>query len=296
MATDVTEGFIKLYSKAFELALQKKDSLLQMAVDMAGGYRGEKVQPVKRVGEVSFEEKMARLEPTNPKEPSYSARALTPRTWKCPVIFDRTDEFFLGFSPESALMEASRAALNRKKDEIIAGAFLANALTGKDGSTSTPFDTTNGRVAITVGGANTPINYEKIVEGKRILGQNFALDQNEQVFTLISWKQHAKLLSQLEVIEDKYKTRANIDENGNVKSLLGVNFITADFTSLISSTTRSCPMWTRSGMHMGTWDGVTVKVDDLPTQSYARQLYHEFTANAVRLDEKKVVEILAYET
>lgn len=295
MATDVTEGFLKLYSKTFELALQKKDSLLQMAVDMAGGYTGEKVQPVKRVGEISFDEKMSRLEPTNPKEPSYSARALTPRTWKCPVIFDRTDQFFLGFSPESALMEASRAALNRKKDEIIAGAFLATALTGKDGSGSTAFDTTNSRVAITVGGANSPINYEKIVEGKRILGSNYALDNNEAVYCLISWKQHAKLLSQLEVIEDKYKTRANIDENGNVKSIMGVQFITSDFTSLISSTTRSCPMWVKSGMHLGVWEGVFADVTDLPTQSYARQLYHEFTANACRLDEKRVIEILAYE-
>ena len=297
MATTIDEGFVKQYSDYFELALQKQDSKLQQACTMAGGYTGEKVQPVKRVGSFEFQPRVSRLQPTINVEPAYYARALAPQPYQVAPIFDRTDAMFLGFSPESSLAESGRAAANRLKDNVLAGAFLTPALTGKDGLSSTPFDTTNMLVPIGTGGNNTGINYDKWVAALEILGRMRALDSGEMPFILISFKQHSRLLKQLEVIDQKYKIKANIDERGRVASMLGVTIIVDDFDALYSAgtNTRKCPMWVKSGMHIGMWDDVKVMIEDRADISYARQIFHEIVLGGTRLDERRVVEIDCFE-
>jgi hypothetical protein len=176
VASTVDEAFQKSYAGFLTAVLQQQDSVLQNLVTMAGGYKGEKVQPVKFVGTFEFQEKLSRLQEVVYIEPPYSARALAPRVWRVAPIFDRQDELFIGFSPQGAIAQGGRYAMNRKKDSIIAGSFLGSALTGKDGSTSTAFDTTNQDVASSVGGASTGFNYAKFLAGWQILGQNHALD------------------------------------------------------------------------------------------------------------------------
>jgi hypothetical protein len=296
MATDITEGFKKAYSDYFEQVLQVQDTRLKQAVSMATGYRGEKVQPVKRIGTFEFAERTQRMQPTIYVEPGYSARAIAPRTWQVTPIFDRTDQFFLGFSPQGAIATEGRSAENRKVDSIIAGAFFSTALTGKDGGTSTVFDATNSNVGINTGGSNTGFNYAKFLAGREILGRNQALNNGETAWVLLSYAQETKFLQQLEVISSEYRNAVRMDEGGHINGFMGVNFITGDYAELLpSANLRYVPMWVPSGMHYGVWDGVVVKFDEVQSMSYAPSIFHEFTANATRLDEKRVIRIDCYE-
>jgi hypothetical protein len=294
VAVDVSDAFRKEYSNFLEQTLQVADSRLQRAVTFAGGYRGEKVQPVKRIGTFEFAERMSRLQPTINVEPTYSSRSIGPRIWQVAPIFDRTDEFFIGFSPESQIAVGGRSAFNRKKDSVIASAFFATALTGKDGATSTIWDTTQD-VATSVGGSGTGFNYEKFLAGLELLGRNQALE-TERPFVLLSYAQQTRFLKQLEVISSEYNLSVQKDDTGRIRGFMGAEVIVGDYAELLpSANLRYVPMWVPSAMHLGMWDDLMVSFDERVDLSHAMQIFHEFVGNATRLDEKRIVRIQCVE-
>ena len=62
-----------------------------------------------------------------------------------------------------------------------------------------------------------------------------------------------------------------------------------------SGTIRMCPCWVSSGMHLGTWDDLSIIISDRPDKRHMKQIFATFTIGATRLEEGKVIKVEAKE-
>ena len=172
MAFEIPDHYSRSFTTNVELLLQQEDSRFSDCVTH-GTYVGEQSQVVKQFGEVEFQEKTSRLADTNFSEIEHRQRWAFPTDYDLALPVESEDQIRMLDSPVSPYTGAMSAAWNRKKDSVIMTAALGTAKTGKNGSTSTTFDTTNFSVAVDFvlsGGAVTSgLTVPKLTEVKRIM-------------------------------------------------------------------------------------------------------------------------------
>ena len=80
---------------------------------------------------------------------------------------------------------------------------------------------------------------------------------------------------------------------GQLKTWLGFNFIkiTRLGTTLSGGTIRKVFAWHRAAMQLGIGKEPSVRIDQRPDLNYAWQVFMNMTLNAVRLEEKRIVQI-----
>jgi hypothetical protein len=289
MPNEIFTVYQRLYSQEFKLALQREDFLLAGWTEQRTDYTGAAVQPLKTVGKVSFSAR-TRLGNTPWEEPQYYARWLVGQARHLPLIYDVTDEAQLGFNPQGALIKAARAAMNRLKDETILAACFANAVTGGDGTGSTPFPSSM-VVDVDVGGTGTGLNYEKIVTALELLGQQ-EVNKSEPMVMVVSSKQMGQLMRQSEAIMTEYSVAARRDSSGRIVGLLGIDIVEINYAGFLSGGVRDVPLFVKSGMHLGIWPAATeVHIERLTEKNFATGIYHSVMLGATRTDEGKVVRI-----
>jgi hypothetical protein len=89
------------------------------------------------------------------------------------------------------------------------------------------------------------------------------------------------------------------NDKGLIMSWRGFNFIHSERPSLTTTATddaagqsKAIPMWVKSGMYLGIWNDIKTNIsqrNDLRGEPW--QAYTKMSANATRLEEKKVVKI-----
>ena len=62
------------------------------------------------------------------------------------------------------------------------------------------------------------------------------------------------------------------------------------------SSVRKCLLYTKSGIGLAIGRDIVSRIDELPTNHYAKQLYFSMAIGASRLEEEKVVEISCLES
>ena len=75
---------------------------------------------------------------------------------------------------------------------------------------------------------------------------------------------------------------------------MGFNFIDSQKLAL-SGTDRTVFCWAKSGIVLGVWNDIEVKISERADKSYANQVYVKGTFGATRTQEKKVVAITCSE-
>jgi hypothetical protein len=294
MAFEIPDHYSRSFTTNVELLLQQEDSRFSDCVTQAT-YTGEQAQVVKQFGEVEFQEKTSRLADTNFSEIEHRQRWAFPTDYDLALPVEKEDEIRMLDSPVSPYTSAMSAAWNRKKDAVIVAAALGTAKTGKNGGTSTSFDSTNFQVAVDfvlAGGTLTSgLTIAKLTEAKRMLdaaecpmmGRYFGAGST----------QFQDLLNTTQITSADYNTVKAL-VNGEVDTFLGFKFKRYEgFTS--ASSVRSCIAWHKTGLHLGTWNGLETKIGERPDKKYLVQVFMKGTVGATRTNEEKVVEVLCSE-
>lgn len=289
----ITEHMIRQYSSNVELTLQSKKHWL-MGTYSTGQYRGEAGQVVRKFGETEFNEKLSRHADTQFSDIAHKQRWVYPKDYTLALPVDKEDEIKMLDSPQSPYVMAMAAAWNRRQDKTLYEAFFADAKTGKDGGTTTAFDTSNQQIAV----AATGLTLDKLLQAQEILGNNYA-DEDEKAFIAITPKQLTDLLETTEVKSADYNTVKTLVE-GKVDEFLGFKFIKFPYmrsisSSLDASSYRRIPCWVQSGMHMGNWNSRETRIGERADKEYTTQVFMRGSHGATRTDEGKVVEILCSE-
>jgi len=179
----------------------------------------------------------------------------------------------------------------RAQDDALITGFFATAETGENGTTDESFDTTNYRVAASVGGASSGLNVAKLQAAMRRLMTAHKGELQEMAYCAIGPYEHDLLLKEIQVTSGDFNGGEPVLRNGKINSFMGFNFIITDRLN-ITGGNRLVPCWVPSGMHLGLWQDIQAKVDQRPDKSYAWQVYLCGTFGATRLQQGKVIQIL----
>lgn len=286
MSVQITTAFVNQFSSNIQMLSQQMGSLLRNAVDVET-VNGEKAF-FDQVGSAAAVLRTTRHADTPLIDTPHSRRMVTMSDYEYADLIDDQDKVRLLVDPTSTYARAAAAAMGRAMDDVIIAAALGNSLTGKDGTTSTPFDSNN---QIAVGGAG--LTLAKLIEAKEILDSN-DVDPSIPRYIAVSPKQITNLLDDPEVTSADYNTvRALV--KGELDTYVGFKFVTTNRLGLDGSNDRRCFAWAMDGIKLAVGKEPTARIDERADKSYATQVYYCMSVGATRMEEAKVVEILCDE-
>lgn len=280
------------YTTMLDLLLQQRMSKLR-GYCASGTHVGKMASPVQYIGVLQARAPAGRYAPIQFQVPNYTRRWVFPTDREIPVPLDTFDELRTIVDPKSGINEAVVSAYNRFFDDLLIAAALGSASTGVDASSlsTETFDTTNAKVADTYGAsASTGMTYPKLTEAWRIL-RHYQNDLDaEPPCVVIGSKQEDELKRQQEVINSDYGGGFR-SADGAVRRAAGFDLIVSERLS-VASNIRSCIAFVKSGLYLGIWRDMTVRIDnrvDLSSQPW--QLYSMASAGATRTQQFKIIQI-----
>ena len=286
MSVQITTAFVNQFSSNIQMLSQQMGSLLRNAVDVET-VNGEKAF-FDQVGSAAAVLRTTRHADTPLIDTPHSRRMVTMSDYEYADLIDDQDKVRLLVDPTSTYARAAAAAMGRAMDDVIISAALGTALTGKDGTTSTPFDSNN---QIAVGGAG--LTLAKLIEAKEILDSN-DVDPSIPRYIAVSPKQITNLLDDPEVTSADYNTvRALV--KGELDTYVGFKFITTNRLPVDGSNDRRVFAWAMDGIKLAVGKEPTARIDERADKSYATQVYYCMSVGATRMEEAKVVEIICDE-
>jgi len=276
---------------AVDTALQRQysDNILLLTQQLLVKVAPTVYQKPNCSGEMSFQdqlasedadEKLARNEVVRNTDPSYERRKIVPRYfYKAPLV-DNMDKVMLVKDPTNEIVQNNGGALARAKDQTICTAFFATAYSGKDG-------TTENAISHTIATGSVGLTMAKIRSAKKTLDQN-EVPATDRYFAITA-EEVEDLLVLTEVTSTDYaQVKALV--SGQPGTICGFNFIQTERLP-ISSTTRKCAAYHKTGMVLGIWIDLKASIDIMPGLHFSAQIYAGQSYGATRLEEDKVVEV-----
>jgi len=276
---------------AVDTALQRQysDNILLLTQQLLVKVAPTVYQKPNCSGEMSFQdqlasedadEKLARNEVVRNTDPSYERRKIVPRYfYKAPLV-DNMDKVMLVKDPTNEIVQNNGGALARAKDQTICTAFFATAYSGKDG-------TTENAISHTIATGSVGLTMAKIRSAKKTLDQN-EVPATDRYFAITA-EEVEDLLVLTEVTSADYaQVKALV--SGQPGTICGFNFIQTERLP-ISSTTRKCAAYHKTGMVLGIWINLKASIDIMPGLHFSAQIYAGQSYGATRLEEDKVVEV-----
>ncbi len=304
MPTDFTinNHHILQFTQNVELLLQQIRPRFAGAV-AEGKYlstpQGAMAQVIKQFGEVDFSPLLPGDQPnqwygaTVWDEIEHHQRWAIPADHKLSLPIAKQDELRMLGSPKSPYAEAGRAAYARLWDDYVIAAATNPAKTGTYDDlqdTVLPAEQIIGH-DYDPHGQGQGLTISKLIKAKELLIAA-GNEPSEPRFFACSERQLSDLLNTTEVTSADYNTlRALV--RGELDTFLGFKFISTERLSMTAGTPpiRHCIAWVKSGIAVGMWDGLEVKVDERPDMNYVWQIYMRCTLGATRTQEKKVVQV-----
>lgn len=290
MSVNIPNHYAQQFATNIEMLLQQKDSRLRSLVT-SGSYIGEQASPVDQIDAVEMQPVTGRFEPMGRVDADTARRWVSPEDYDLNQLIDSFDKLRLLTNPDSIYVKNAVAGAMRKMDTVIINAFFAAAKTGKTGSSSTTFPSTQ-QVLVNHGASgNTGLTVAKLREARRILRANEVDLDSDAITCVVSSKQEDNLLAEAQVISLDYNDRPVLVD-GRLKSFLGMSFVPSERLPVDGSSYRRVPVFAKSGMHLGIWNDISTDVTqrkDLRGLPY--QAYCYMSVGATRLEEKKTVEI-----
>ena len=313
MSFNINTAFVQQYSTNIMMLLQQQGSRLRNVVQNYS-FQGKAASMAEQFGSVSPVRNQARHSDTPLISTPQDKRWIYPNDYDWADLIDNQDRLRMLIDPAGPYTQAGVMAMGRAiDDEIISGFFGANN-TGENGTVSTgtlyAYNSNSQIIAGTTGAsAATGLNIAKLRAAKKKLLEAELDVDNEQLFCVISAKQHDDLLNEAQAISLEYNTRPVLVD-GRIMSFMGFNFIHSEripgasgFNTSINPgvstgstdgtyTTGSrwmVPVFAKSGVALGLWNDIQATVDRRPDKRNSWQVYVTATLGAARLEEKRCV-------
>lgn len=298
MPNSITTANITEFQSNVALLLQQTDSRLAGAVTPYS-LKGEAAEVLEQFGQTTAVTGLGRHADTPILDVPQDRRWCYPTDVDWGTMVDKQDLLRLMIDPKSQMTQSGVAALQRAKDDIIAAAIFGVAKTGKTGSTSTSFLAGN-IVANDVGStAATGLNMAKLREARRLLRKAEVNFEGGTIYAALSADKEADLFGEATVVNGDFNSRNQaVIADGRLMGILGIQFIHSERfvggdQSSAPGTPYEIPVWEKSGVGLGIWNDVNVNVAEVPTKRFNWQVYMGMTVGATRLEEKRVIKILA---
>ena len=290
MSSQINTSFVEQYSSNVALLSQQLGSKLRSSVD---------VESV--IGKNAFYEQLSataaalrtsRHGDTPQIDTPHSRRRLTLADYEWADLIDDQDTVRQLINPTSAYAKNAAASMARAMDDVIITSFNASASTGVAGATSTALPSTQ---KTATSDQSDGLTIAKLLSAKYILDNN-DVDPSLKRYVVCGAKQIQDLLGTTEVTSSDYNVVKAL-ATGQVNSYLGFEFIMS--TRLNKDTTytsdRLVFAYTEDAIKLGIGKDITAKISERSDKSYSTQVYYAMSLGAVRMEEKKVVQIPCHE-
>ena len=286
MSSQITTAFVEQYSANIQMLSQQMGSLLRDAV------RNESVVGkdayFDQIGKVTAILKTSRHSDTPQIDTPHSRRRVSLADYEFADLIDQQDKVRLLIDPTSSYAKAAAYAMGRAMDDVIIAAALGSANTGVSGGTAVPLPAGN-IVAANLGG--TGMNIAKLASAKQILDAG-DVDPSIKRHIVVSPTEIADLLNSTTVTSSDFNTVKALVQ-GEIDSFMGFKFHVSNRLVDNGAANTQCIAFAEDGILLGVGKDVTARIDERSDKSYATQVYYCQTIGATRMEEAKVVSVLA---
>ena len=286
MSSQITTAFVEQYSANIQMLSQQMGSLLRDAV------RNESVVGkdayFDQIGKVTAVLKTSRHSDTPQIDTPHSRRRVSLADYEFADLIDQQDKVRLLIDPTSSYAKAAAYAMGRAMDDVIIAAALGSANTGVSGGTAVALPAGN-IVAANTGG--TGMNIAKLAAAKQILDAG-DVDPSIKRHIVVSPAEIADLLNNTTVTSSDFNTIKALVQ-GEIDSFMGFKFHVSNRLVDNGAANTQCIAFAEDGILLGVGKDVTARIDERSDKSYATQVYYCQTIGATRMEEAKVVSVLA---
>jgi hypothetical protein len=287
MSSQITTAFVEQYSANIQMLSQQMGSLLRDAV------RNESIVGkdayFDQIGKVTAQLKVSRHSDTPQIDTPHSRRRVSISDYEFADLIDQQDKVRLLIDPTSSYAKAAAYAMGRAMDDVIIAAALASANTGVAGGTAVPLPAGN-ITAVGTGGANT-MNIAKLALAKATLDAG-DVDPSIKRHIIVSPTEISDLLNSTTVTSSDFNTVKAL-VHGEIDSFMGFKFHVSNRLVDNAAGNTQCIAFAEDGILLGIGKDVTARIDERSDKSYATQVYYCQTIGATRMEEAKVVSVLA---
>ena len=288
--TNIPNHFTTQFDSNLKHLVQQKNSKLKEYVTLDSIEGKEK--SYNQLDATSMTQITDRSRDTRITDQAMAKRWIRPLNYDCAKLVDEFDEQFLGevVLPTSPIIQSHAAAYARTCDKIIIDALGGTAFTGTTGTTATVLPAGQKIAANYVESgavANSGLTIAKLRAAKFLFDAN-EVDEEEERIMVVSAKQLQDLLRTVEATSADYNSvRALVD--GTLNTFMGFKFRRSQQLPLATDI-RSCFAYVKSGVILAE-RGLKTMMDVRPDLSHSLQIRSVASLAAVRMEEKKVVEI-----
>lgn len=289
MSTSISVNFAKQYSPFFVELSQQRTSYFKSKVQVKIVNSAEQWY-MDQIGAVEDTEVTTQRQAIVFANTPHKRRQIIKKTFYFADTVEEQDVQNMISDPTAAYTQAGLMALERRLDKLILEAALADAKTGKDGGTTTVFDT-----GMIVAANSTGLSFAKFLAVRKLFqNRNVAY---RKINIAIGPEQEEDLYNIPQFVQREYRREGNMpidageEPMGYVGRFMEFEIWRTTFLAL-SSTTRKCIAWTEGGLGLAM--GIAPKVllghrEDLVGSPL--QVQTLLSAGSSRLDEDKVAEV-----
>jgi len=290
MSSQITTSFVEQYSANVAMLSQQMGSKLRSSVDVES-VTGKNAF-FDQVGATAAQLRTSRHGDTPQIDTPHSRRRLSLADYEWADLVDDVDKVRMLVDPTSSYARAAAAAMNRAMDDVIITAFNASASTGVAGGSSTALP--SGQKTAT-SDQSDGLTIAKLLAAKKILDNN-DVDPSLRRYLVCGPQQISDLLGTTQVTSSDYNSVRAL-ATGAVNTFLGFEFIMSTRLNMDSSytTDRLVFAYTEDAVKLGIGKDISAKISERADKSYSTQVYYAMSLGAVRMEEKKVVQIPCHE-
>ena len=290
MSIQITTSFVEQYSSNVAMLSQQLGSKLRGSVDVEN-VRGKNAF-FDQVGVTAAQIRTSRHGDTPQIDTPHSRRRLSLADYEWADLVDDVDKVRMLVDPTSSYAKAAAAAMNRSMDDVIITSFNASASTGVAGGSSTALPSSQ---KTATSDQSDGLTIAKLLAAKKILDNN-DVDASLKRFVVCGPQQISDLLGTTQVTSSDYNTVKALAE-GSINSYLGFEFIMSTRLNMDATNTddRLIFAYTEDAIKLGIGSDIAAKISERADKSYSTQVYYAMSLGAVRMEEKKVVQIPCHE-
>lgn len=296
VAVTIPNSYNVLFNKGLTHLLQQKGSKIAPFVRTDQG-EGEAAF-FDRLGSTEAQETTTRFGDTPLILVPHDRRMVAPREAVWATMVDSLDKIRQATDPTSSYMQAGMYALGRKKDDWVTDGFYATVYTGRTGDTAVTYDSTQS-IAVDshdydTGSGNVGMTISKMQSANDMYAAA-QVDLDEPRYLCLSQKQANDLLADNRMSSGDYNNAKPL-LSGQPTDFLGYKLIPSERLTLNSSSYRRCISWNTMGLLFAVWKGLETNMSQRADKNYNFQLWARMQGNVIRMEEKRVLEILCDET
>lgn len=290
MTATIDTAFISQFSNNIHTLVREEGSKLR-GIFMTEDAPGEK-HFFDRLGELEVYEVVGRKDTTTLQDPAHSRRMATLKRYAAHTYLDDLDKMKMLLDPTSEYAKTLATAHGKNYDVTLYNQLLGSAATGKDGSGSQAFDTSNQQIAH----GSSGLTIAKVHQALRILESNEIDIDNKELFMTVGALGIEDMLTDTtngaQLTSFDYQDSKTM-ATGRIPNFRGVNIVrTQRVPDETAATTHRALLFTRDAMKVAVKNQMEVKTAQRADLEYLYQISAYMNFGGVRMEEERVVDIL----